>query len=439
MRIIPPTPRFGEAFGSLRAPAFRWWFVSQALSASGSMTQVVAQSWLLLKLTGSGVDLGLLSSCYMLPVLVGGPWAGAIADRFDRRRLLVVTQSLFVGSAALLAGLSWTGSVQVWMLFLISFVTGAVSAPDAAARQVYALDLVGGRRLASAVSLNEVVLNLSRVAGPAVGGLLLATLGVPACFLANALSFLPSLLVLLVLHRQATPAGAGPARIAARPPRAAAGAAGVRAGLRYVWGTPVLRSAVLMAGASGMLFNLGVGLPLLATEVFHLGGGGYGAMMAAFGAGGVAGALAAAARPQPSGPEVRTLAALTGLSIVATALAPDVTLVFAGMAVTGWLSIWFIARANTLAQLCSDPAMRGRVMGIWTMALPGAAPLTAPATGVVAQAAGGRAGFGLAGIALLLSTAAGWRALAEGGAETATQRAQAGTPPLVGEATHLQP
>src|SRR5487761_1362834 len=370
-----PHPPLGPAFGSLRTPAFRWWFASQVLSASGTMTQAVAQSWLLLKLTGSGLDLGILGSCYMLPILVGGPWAGALVDRVDRRRLLIATQSLFIVAASALAVLTWTGTIQVWMLFVMALLTGAVSAPDGAARQVYVLDLVGGRRLVSAVSLNEVVLNVSRVVGPATGGLLLATLGIPVCYVANALSYVPPLLVLLLhpahrslvgLHR----------RVAA--PRGA-----VRDGLRYVWNTPVLRATVLMAAASGMLFNLGGAL------------------------------LAASGQARPEGRAVRVLCVLTGLSILATAAAPDVAMAFAGLLVTGCLSIWFIARANPLAQLRADPSMRGRVMGIWSMALPGAQPLTSPGVGYAAEAAGARAGFGLAGVALLLTAAAGWRALGE--------------------------
>ena len=385
------------------------------------MTQGVAQAWLVLKLTGSGLDLGLLGACYMLPVLAGGPWAGVLVDRFDRRRLLIATQSLFIVAAAVMTALTWTGAVRVWMLFVVAFVTGAVSAPDGAARQVYVLDLVGGSRLAGAISLNEVVLNVSRVVGPAVGGVFLATLGIPVCYLANGISYIPPLLVLLIVHRQAavlrrglTGAGrslpAAPAQLTRRSARG-----GVGAGLAYVWRTPLLRTAILMAAAAGMLFNLGVALPLLATRVFALGGGGYGLMMAAFGLGGILGALlAAVVRGRPDGREVRLLATLTGLAILGSALAPGVGLALAGMVVTGCLSIWFIARANTLVQLHSDPAMRGRVMGIWTMALPGAMLVTGPATGLVAQTLGARVGFGLAGAALLMATGIGWRALAEG-------------------------
>jgi len=432
--------RLAPALGSLRAPAFRWWFLSQVLSASGTMTQGVAQSWLVLRLTGSGLDLGILGSCYMLPVLLGGPWAGALVDRVDRRRLLAVTQVLFILLAGALALLTFTGAIRVWMLFVLAFATGAVSAPDGAARQVYVLDLVGGERLASAVSLNEVVLNVSRVLGPATGGIFLATLGVPFCFVANAVSYLPPLAVLIAQRRRVSQGAA--------VRRAPGGPGAVRAGLRYAWHTPALRYCLLMAAASGMLFNLGVGLPLLATRTYHLGGGGYGLMMATFGVGGVAGALlAASGRGMPSGRSVRLLALLTGVSILATAAAPLAGLAFTGLGITGALSIWFIARANTLAQLRAAPSMRGRVMGIWVMALPGAQPITSPVVGFTAEAAGPRAGFGLAGVALLAVAAAGWRSLADAGVATepaagASTAPDASRPGLAGgraEVTALRP
>jgi MFS family permease len=411
-------PSLRQAFGSLSEPVFRRWFVSQALSASGTMTQSVGQSWLVLKLTGSGVDLGLLTACFFAPVLLGGPWAGALVDRVDRRRLLIVTQSLFLALACLLAALTATHAVRVWMLFLIAAATGAVGAPDSAARQVFAFDLVGTQRLASAVSLNEVVLNTSRVLGPAAGGALLATLGVAACFVLNAASYLPPLVV-LAMHKGT---GRAPSQ-----PTTARGRKGKRPGqlrlaLGYAWRNPTIRACLFLAAASGMLFNLNVPLPLLATRTFHLGGGGYGLLMAAFGVGALPGAvLAAAGTGRPRGRSVAALALVTSVLVLATACAPDAALGFAGMAATGCFSIWFIARANTLVQLESEASMRGRVMGVWNMALPGCEPITSPFVGWVAESAGAREGFGLAGVALILAAASGWSALSRGQGQRLTE------------------
>jgi MFS family permease len=398
-----------HAFRSLESPEYRPWFISQLFSASGTMTQGVALSWLVLRLTGNSVDLGLTTSCTFLPMLLVGPWSGGLVDRLDRRRLLVVTQSLLALIAGVTAVLIATGAVRLWMIFVIAAVTGCVSAPDSTARQVYVIDLVGRDGVASAIGLYEVILNTSRVAGPAVGGALLATVGVAACCSVNAVSYLQPLYV-LIRHRPRY-APALPSAPAGR--RAPAGQ--LRAGLRYAWRNRPIRVSLFLAAASGMLFNLNVPLPLLATRVFHLGGGGFGLMMAVFGLGALPGALLASAGPgRPTGRSVGVLALATGAAVLGTVTAPTLWLALIALAATGCLSIWFIARANTLVQLTADPSMRGRVMGLWTMALPGCEPVTGPFVGYVTQVDGPRDGLGLAGLALTLTATIGWRALTDG-------------------------
>ncbi|MGH2882341.1 MAG: MFS transporter, partial [Solirubrobacteraceae bacterium] len=184
-------------FASLRIPAFRWWFLAQILSGSWSMAQGVGTAWLILKLTGSGVDLGLLTTALFGPVLLAGAWAGALLDHVDHRRALIATQVASGGLALALFALTATGAVRVWMVFALSVGTGFVFAVDQPARQLYVVDLVGRERVQSAVGLFEVMINASRVLGPATGGVMIATLGVSACFLVNAASFVPPLLVLL--------------------------------------------------------------------------------------------------------------------------------------------------------------------------------------------------------------------------------------------------
>jgi MFS family permease len=188
----------------------------------------------------------------------------------------------------------------------------------------------------------------------------------------------------------------------------------LREGFAYAWNTCLIRYAIVMAAASGILFNTGVALPLVATRTFHLGAGGYGAMMAAFGVGAVGGAMiAGAGASYPSARRVRNLALATGAVVLLTATMPDVPAELVALFVTGTVAIWFISLANTLVQLRSSPEVRGRVMGLWVMALPGLGVVTGPLTGWVAESIGPRYAFGLGGVALVCSAAAGWRAFAD--------------------------
>jgi MFS family permease len=397
----------------MRVRSYRWWFTSQILSASGTMTQAVALSWLVLKLTGSAFYLALSVTVMFAPSLVGGAWAGSLVDRWDCRRVLLVTQSAYLVLSAGLGALTLAGAARVWDVFLFAFVSGLVGTLDAPARQVFVLDLVGQERAANAVSLNEVVINTSRVLGPALGGVLLATVGVGACFLVNALTFLPPLAVVTALLWRR-----GWSRTQAAPGERRRGHA--REGLVYAWRTPAIRSCIFMAVSGGMLFNMGSTLPLMATRAFHAGPQGYGAMMGAFGVGALFGAvLAGSGSPWPSGRRVRALVLVTGVVVCLTAFAPWIGLLYAGMVLAGFFSIWFIALANALVQLRSEPEMRGRVMGAWTMALPGMLPITSLLVGAVATwgggATGAREGFALGGAGLILTAGVGWRSLADRG------------------------
>jgi len=399
------------AFASLRIPAFRWWFLAQTLSGSGGMAQNVGTAWLLLRLTGSGIDLGLLTTATFGPVLLVGAWAGALLDRLDHRRALMATNAAAAALAVLLATLTASGAIRVWMIFAIAVANGFVLAVDQPARQLYVVELVGRERVQSAVGLFEVMINASRVLGPAVGGAMIATLGVAACFYANAASFLPAIVVLGHFH---------PRTHAVRP----AVRASVREGLRYVRHAPAIVACLVIAGASGMVFNTGVALPVLASRTFGLGGGGYGALVATFGLGALPGGYAAArSGGEPRGRLIRFLCLLTAAAVFAVAVAPNTVVAFAAMAFVGFCSIWLIALANTLVQLQPEAHLRGRVMGLWTAILPGLTPVTGLAAGAVTQLAGPREGYGLSGVALVAAALLGWRALGAHDEKESTPRA----------------
>jgi MFS family permease len=403
----PPQQEHGRAFASLRIPSFRWWFIAQIVSGSGGMAQMVGMAWLVLHvLHQGGLALGVVSAVGFAPVLLGSAWAGALLDHVDVRKTLIATQ-IVAGAIALGIGLLVSaGQITLWMVVVFALANGCVFAIDQPARQVYVVNLVGRDRVASAVGLYEVIINASRIIGPASGGVVLAIAGVAACFYVNAISFIPPLLVLLAFRPVED-------RYADRPKKARTRDA-LKAGFAYVRGMPAIGACMLMAAAAGMIFNLGTALPVLATHTFGLGKTGLGALTACFGIGAVPGGLAAAySRNMRMGPKVRLLCLLTGLAVLALALAPVKEAAFPLMVLVGFLSIWMIALANTLVQLRSDPAMRGRVMGLWTMVLPGMSPVTALIVGGVTQYVGPRAGYGIAGVFLAGAAAVGWRWLGD--------------------------
>ncbi len=395
----------GGPRAALAVRPYRWWFIAQIVSASGLITQLVAAAWLVLHWHGNGLELALMSVAGLGPTLVLGLFAGSLVDHLDRRLLLISTQTLLGLLSFTLYLLLITGAAGYLQLLAISLASGIVNSADAPARQIYVLDLVGPERVGGAVSLYEVVLNLSRVLGPALGGALLAASGAAACVLANAISFLAPLVVLLIHRPNARPGTGDP--VSGRPRRPSA-----IEGIRYAWSRPLLRACILLAAASGPLFVSSVLLPLLATHAFHLGSGGYGLLLGLFGAGALPGALLASSRP-PRGEHVRLLAILTGLLMAVVATAPDRPILYVGMLATGTTSIWMIAAANTLVQLRTTEELRGRVMGAWTAALPGTVPVTALIAGLVADTFGARVGYCAAGGLILLAAVAHWRAYTE--------------------------
>jgi predicted MFS family arabinose efflux permease len=390
---------------ALEIRPFRWWFLGQITSASGLMTQLVAVAWLVLRWHGNGLELGLLSSAGLGPTLVLGLWAGSLVDHHDRRTILIWTQSLLATLSFALYVLIVSGAASYWPVIAITLASGSVNALDSPARQIYVLDLVGPERVAGAVSLYEVILNLSRVVGPAVGGTLLAISGPAACVLVNAVTFAAPLAVLL--HYRPTES-----EDAREPDPNRAGRPSAMAGIRYAWSQPLLRACMLTGASSGVLFSPALFFPLLATRVFHMGGSGYGLLLALFGIGALPGALLASRR-QPTGKQVRTLGLLTGVFVAIAATAPVLPVLFIGILGIGACSIWMVAAANTLVQLCAEPELHGRVMGAWTVALPGRIPITALLGGGAADLFGPRVAYAavgavIAGVALLC-----WRAYAQ--------------------------
>lgn len=383
-----------ETFHSLRIRNFRLYFMGQGLSMCGTWMQRIAQSWLVLTLTHSGTALGLVTAMQFVPILAAGPYGGLIADRMDKRRLLVGTQAAQAALALVLGLLTVFGAVQLWMVVVLAALLGVTNVFDTPGRQSFVLELVGPAALRNAVTLNSVLVNAARAIGPAIAGVLIATIGTGPCFLVNAASFGAVIASLLLMDASRFHRG--------RPLVRARGQ--VRDGLRYVLRTPALRTPLLMMAAIGMLaYEFQVVLPVVASQTFHAGAGAYGAMTAAMGLGAVAGGLAVARRSEAT-PAGLVMAALAfGAVILAAAAAPTLTIELVALVAVGAGSVAFLALANTTLQLASEPAMRGRVMALWAMAFLGTTPIGGPLTGWIAQEAGGRWALALGGATAIVA------------------------------------
>jgi MFS family permease len=395
---------------SLEVPNYRRYFVGQVVSLSGNWMQIVAEMWLVVALTGSGVAVGITAALQFLPMLLFGAFGGVFADRFDKRRLLMVTQSLMVAPAVLLAVLAGTGSVELWMVYALVFVRGSINALDNPARQSFAIEMVGPERVVNAVSLNSVIIHTARVAGPALAGAVIALIGVAACFAFNALSFVAMLVALAGMN----PRALRPAPVLAR------GKGQIRAALAEVRRRPELRIPLVMMAVIGTLaFNFQVLLPLLASDTWHGTASTYAFLTAAMGIGSIGGALLAGARGKVSANLLVTAAALFGFAQLFAAAAPTQVLQALALVPLGAASVTFAAGVNSSLQLAAAGPLRGRVMALYSVVFLGSTPFGAPLVGALAEYAGPRAGLVLGAAAALATAAYARSAFARAGLGTA--------------------
>ena len=384
-----------RSFTSLAVPNYRRYFAGQLVSVTGNWTQVVAEMWLILTLTGSGLAVGVTSALQFLPLLLFGAWGGVLADRFPKRSVLMVTQALMVLPALALWGVTSAGVVAPWMVYALVFARGAVNAVDFPTRQSFAIEMVGADRVVNAVSLNSVLIHSARILGPAAAGVLIATVGVGTCFLVNALSFGAMVVALRAME---------PRELRAAPTASRGSGGSIRAALRYVRRTPALAIPLAMMALVGTLgYNFQVILPLLARFSFDGGAAAYTALAVAMGAGSVVGALVAGARGRV-GPGLLTGAAF-GFGAVAliAAAAPTLPLEAIALVPLGAASVTFAAGINSSLQLAADPAMRGRVMALYSMVFLGSTPIGGPIAGWLSQAIDPRAALVLAGASGVLA------------------------------------
>jgi MFS family permease len=398
---------------------YRLYFTGQAISLCGTWMQTVAQAWLVLHLTGSGVALGTVTALQCLPMLVGAPYGGVIAGRFSKRKLLFATQAISGLLALALGILVTTGSIRLWMVYVLALGLGLVNAIDNPTRQSFVHEMVGVDQLRNAVALNSIEVNLSRVIGPAIAGIVIATLGLGPCFLINAVSFVAVLACLWMMSSQ----DLQPSKPLERRPGQ------LREGFTYAMKTPVVRTVLLMMLLVGTFtYEFMVTLPLMAKFVFN-GGADVNAMLtSALGVGAVIGGLATAGRGKPDVANLSVAALGFGVGTVLVAVAPTLPLAMAGMVVTGVFSLRFTALCNTILQLDSRPDMRTRMMALWAVAFLGSTFFGGPLMGWIGEYAGARWALGVGGVVGVL--AAGYGLLAVRGAakravETALETTEA--------------
>jgi MFS family permease len=392
-------PRDGEGkvgtFSSLHNRNFRLFWSGQLVSLTGSWMQTTAMAWLVLnQLHSHGTVLGLLVAVQFTPTLVGGPWAGLVADRRDKRKILLFTQSSAAVLAGALAVLTLTGVVRLWMVFAIMLLVGVVTMFDSPARQSFITEMVGKGDVANAVGLNSAIFNAARIVGPAVAGGLILAGGTGVCFALNSVSFV-AVIAGIVAMRPADLFRGEPAERARGQ---------VRAGFRYAMSVPELKMTLAMVAIVGTFaMNFTVVLPLIAKVTFHGNAGAYGLLTAAMGAGALVGALVAATRARPTVHLLTGAAIALGVCMLAAASAPTLAVEFAVIAVTGGAAILFMSTCNATLQLNSRSDMRGRVIALYMVLFLGSTPIGGPIVGWIGQYASPRWGMAVGGIASLLA------------------------------------
>ncbi|MEX2255419.1 MAG: MFS transporter [Acidimicrobiia bacterium] len=381
-----------RTFHSLQTRNFRLYFLGQVISGTGSWMQLVAQAWLVLRLTHSGVALGLTLALQFAPILLAGAWGGVIADRVDKRKLLIGTAAASGALALVLGAVTATGVVEVWMVYALAVSLGLVTAVDNPARRSFVPEMVPATDVANAVGLNSTVFTAARVVGPAIAGAVIPTLGVAWCFVLNGVSFVAVILALRAMHSSEL----SPAPVVERGRRQ------LRAGFQYAWSSRPVRLALVVTAIIGTLaFNYPVVLPLMATEEFGGDAATFGIMMALLGAGSLVGALWVAHFGRASTRIMLRATLALGITMTAATLAPGLVTELLVLPTVGLTSMILLSMATAVCNEETAPEMRGRVMALLSIAFLGSTPIGGPLVGWVSEALGPRAGLGIGAIAAL--------------------------------------
>jgi MFS family permease len=389
-------------FVALEVRNFRLYFVGQLVSTVGNWMQMIGQAWLVLELTDSGAMLGLVTAMQWIPTLALSSWAGLVADRNDKRTILIVSE-VAAGLLALALGLLvLTDVVQFWMVLVIALLFGVMSAMSQPARQSFVHELVGPERLTNGVSLTNLIINLGRLVGPALAGIVISVWDLSVCFLANSLSYVAPVVTLALLSTRDLHTVA--------PVKRAKGQ--LVEGLRYVRRTPGLWVPLaLMVAIGTFTYEFQVLLPLLTSETFGMGAAGYGLLQTVMSVGGISGGIWVARRTVPTNRLVVGAAFALGVVTLVLALVPGFGGALLVVPFLGATSISFSTLVNSSLQLTSEPEMRSRVVGLFMIAWIGTTPIGGPLVGWIAQTWSPRWALLLGGVAALVAGALAWRRL----------------------------
>jgi MFS family permease len=383
-----------STFSSLRVRNFRLFMSGQAISLCGTWMQTIAISWLVLQISHSGTILGLSVAAQFLPILLFGAFGGLIADRFNKRHVLFLTQTAF-GLLSLTLGITvLTHHDPLWLIFVISVFFGLVQIADSPTRQSFVSEMVGKDNVKNAVTLNSTMMNGARIIGPSIGGIIIATTSVGVCFIVNAATFVAVIIALSLMNKSEllpfTPSRRQPNQL--------------RAGFKYVLSEPKLSTTLLMMFIIGTFaYEFPVIFPLFATHVLHGRASTYSSLMAATGIGAVVGGLYTARRGVVDENHIIHVALLFGIAILLTSVMPTYSLVLACLVFVGMLSVMFVALGNSTLQLTAKPEMRGRVMSLWTVAFAGTTPIGGPIIGWISDHSSPRIGLATGGVSAIVA------------------------------------
>jgi len=388
-----------QIFRSLAHRNYRLFFAGQGISLIGTWMQQIAMTWLVYRLTDSPFLLGIVGFSSQIPAFLFSSFAGVVADRWDRRRILVVTQSLSMAQALAAAILTLSGIITVWQIITLSLIIGLINAFDIPARQAFVVQMVGRKEdLPNAIALNSSLFNGARLIGPSIAGILVAVLGEGICFLLNTVSYVAVITALMMMQLVPGEQRASDQRVLQR----------VKEGFRYAFGFPPIRSILLLLALTSIMAMHLVLMPVFAREIFHGGPQALGALMASIGVGALAGAAYLASRSSILGLDriIAFASGLVGIGLVAFAISRMFWFSLAMLAVTGFATMIQMASSNTILQTIADDDKRGRVMSLYAMAFMGMAPIGSLLGGSLAGSIGAPGAVLTGGIVCVLGSLA---------------------------------